>query len=349
MPSEVEAPAPAPLDFVRGERTGLIERTTGVPQDRVPATDGNFEDALYLAANPDVARRYPVGEAWRHFDRHGRAEGRTQLTPEAAGLVGSKAARKYARFADVLDAGAGAGGEFRFLGEARSFPVAYGDAPTHDLSDYDAESDNPGLSDFVDACRDHPAQRFMEVGCGRRRRRFANCLYLEVYPSEAADLLMAPACRYPIADNSLDGIGCFAVLEHTTEPWEVAREFHRMLKPGGTLYVDWPFLVPVHGYPSHYYNATREGLRRMFEAGFETVSLDTRLNQTPDHVLHWMLNGLSAALADDALRAELAAMTVAELMAEAPGGPLWARVIAALPAEAISTYAAGSTLVARKI
>ena len=71
---------------------------------------------------------------------------------------------------DVLDAGAGAGGEFRFLGEARSFPVAYGDAPTHDLSDYDAESDNPGLSDFVDACRDHPAQRFMEVGCGRRRR-----------------------------------------------------------------------------------------------------------------------------------------------------------------------------------
>lgn len=314
-----------------------------------PATDENFVEQLYLAANPDVARHVAAGgDAWRHFDRHGRAEGRKQLTRAAAGLPGTRGEAKYARFASLLDPSRGAGGDFRFLAAPDSFPVSYGAAP-HDLRDYDGESANSGLGDFVEAVRANPDKLYLDVGCGRRSRTFDNCLYLEVYPSVSADLVIEPVCRYPIADGSLDGIGCFAVMEHMEEPWVAAAEFARMLKPGGMVFIDYPFLVPVHGYPSHYYNATREGLARLFDKGFERLKLATEGNQTPDHALHWQLNGLAEALTDPALRDELMAKTVAELAAEPPGSPFWQRIIAATPERERAMFAAGNTLIARKL
>ncbi|WP_374651765.1 methyltransferase domain-containing protein [Rhizorhabdus sp.] len=314
-----------------------------------PATDENFVEELYLAANADVARHVAAGgDAWKHFERHGRREERKQLTRAAAGLAGTRAEAKYARFAPILDASRGAGGDFRFVGAADSFPVTYGGA-SHDLGDYDDESANPGLGLFVEAVRADPQGLYLDVGCGRRTRTFDNCLYLEVYPSRSADIVMEPACRYPIADASLDGIGCFAVMEHMDSPWEAAAEFRRMLKPGGRVFIDYPFLVPVHGYPSHYFNATREGLARLFDAGFERLHLATEGNQTPDHALHWQLTGLIEAIEDPALRAEVRAMSVGALLDQPPGGPFWGRVLAALPDRAKAAYAAGNTLVARKL
>ncbi len=307
-----------------------------------PATDENFVEELYLAANPDVARHVAAGgDAWKHFERHGRREGRRQLTRAAAGLAGTRAEAKYARFAPLLDASRGAGGDFRFVGAADSFPVAYGGA-SHDLGDYEDESANPGLGLFVEAVRADPQGLYLDVGCGRRTRTFDNCLYLEVYPSRSADIVMEPACRYPIADASLDGIGCFAVMEHMEAPWEAAAEFRRMLKPGGRVFIDYPFLVPVHGYPSHYFNATREGLARLFDAGFEQLHLATESNQTPDHALHWQLSGLLESIEDPALIQEIRAMNIGALLDQPPGGPFWNRVLAALPDRAKATYAAGN-------
>jgi SAM-dependent methyltransferase len=317
--------------------------------DRELTTDDNFDEQPYLLANPDVARHVAAGgDAWDHFDRHGRKEGRRQLTPQAAGLSAPRNARKYQRFAPLLDNARGAGGQFRFLRDQGAFPVAYGDG-SHALEDYEAESANPGFTDFVDEVRGHPERLYLDVGCGRRSRRYDNCLYLDVYPSPSADIVMQPACRYPIASGSLDGIGCFAVLEHVEEPWTAAAEFRRMLKPGGLVFIDYPFLVPVHGYPSHFYNATRAGLGRLFDDGFERILLDTLDNQTPDHALHWQINGLVGAIDDPALRDEVQAMTLGALCAEPPGGPFWQRVLAAIPADARSTFAAGNTLIARKL
>jgi len=313
------------------------------------ATEANFVEALYLAANPDVARHVAAGgDAWKHFERHGRKEGRKQLTRAAANLPGTREAAKYERFVSLLDASRGVGGSFRFLREAGSFPVAYG-GQAHRIDDYDDESANPGLGEFVEMVRDNPDRLYLDVGCGRRGRTFDNCLYLEVYPSISADIIIEPACRYPIADACLDGIGCFAVMEHMTEPWVAAAEFARMLKPGGIIVIDFPFLVPVHGYPSHYFNATREGLARLFDDGFERIRLVTASSQTPDHAIQWQLAGIAEALTDEELRAEFHAKSVIELISERPGGPFWRRLLQALPEKARSGFAAGNTLVARKL
>lgn len=317
--------------------------------DLEPATAAAFDAERYLLANPDIAAWAKGGGDPRfHLDAHGLAEGRKQLSAAFHAKLIARRRAKYARFAPILDPTRGAGGDFAFLDRPDAFPLGYGDG-AHSLDDYDGESAHGGLGQFEDEVVAHPDRLYLDIGCGLREATQPNCLYVEVYPSRSADLVMASACTYPIADASVDGIGCFAVMEHMTEPWVAAAEFRRMLKPGGLLFVDWPFLQPVHGYPSHYYNATREGVRRMFADGFEMLDLDTRPNQTPERTLLWLLRGLVDGLTDEAVRAELRGRTIDALLAEPPRSPFWKRVLAATPPAVRETYAAGNTMVARRL
>ena len=213
-------------------------------------TEDNFDPEAYLLANPDVL---DAGlDPRRHYEEYGRHEERRQLSSE-----GFSRRHKYARFRHLLappyDAQA-----------SETFPIVTSTAH-FDLSSYAKESANPGFGPFDEVLAANPDKFYMDLGCGFRDKTFHNCLYLEVYNSRTADLIVEPNCLYPIRSGSLDGIGCFAVLEHTRKPWQVVGEMRRMLKPGGMVFIDWPFLQPVHGYPSHFFNATREGLRSVFE------------------------------------------------------------------------------------
>ena len=320
-------------------------------EETEPATDANFDVGRYVAANPDVARYVQGGgDALQHFRDHGRSEGRRQLIAPPPLASGDDDVARYRRFSAILDAAAGGAGEFRFVDQAGSFPLFYGDAH-YDLAAYDGESANAGFGPFVEEVRHNPDKLYADIGCGRRPSKQANCLYVEVYPSPSADIIMTPGSQYPIASGSLDGIGCFAVLEHVEQPWLVAAEFRRMLKPGGKVFIDWPFLQPVHGYPSHYYNATRDGLRRMFDDGYEIELLDTLANQTPGHTISWCLNEVLAdlALRDPALREELLAAPVSALVLDGPESALWQRIVAALSPHTMMTLACGNTLIARKL
>ncbi|WP_240320857.1 class I SAM-dependent methyltransferase [Sphingomonas crusticola] len=310
------------------------------------ATPQNFDEEGYLLANPDVARHVAAGgNALAHFEEHGLCEGRRQaiVNRERRHI---RRRQRYDRFVHLLSATAGAGGEFNYLEQPETFPVRYG-CTLYDLEEYQAESANAGFGPFIDEIRANPQKLYLDVGCGKRTRVEPNCLYLEVYRSQSADIVMEPACRYPIASESLDGIGCFAVLEHVERPWEAALEFRRMLKPGGKVFIDWPFLQPVHGFPNHYYNATREGLRQMFADGFTVEQLDTFPNQTPDHTVNWLLQDLTQSMAP-AARERLLSMSVEALLRETPGSPFWEEVLASLSPKAIETLACGNTLIATR-
>jgi SAM-dependent methyltransferase len=313
-------------------------------------TEANFDAARYLAANPDIARHVASGgDARKHFRDHGLAEGRRQTLTSEPRRFSPRDADRYRRFRPVLDAAAGGDGLFRFADHVDAFPLLYGNS-TYDLSAYDSESANAGFGPFVEEVRNNPDKLFADIGCGRRPSKSDNCLYVEVYPSESADLIVEPGSRYPIASGSLDGIGCFAVLEHVEEPWKVAEEFRRMLKPGGKVFIDWPFLQPVHGYPSHYYNATRAGLRRMFDDGYDIEVIDTFPNQTPAHSITWYLSAMLADLAqtDAAAHDRLRDMPAGRLAAESPTGDFWTSIIASLSPDTIMTLACGNSLIARK-
>jgi len=83
--------------------------------------------------------------------------------------------------------------------------------------------------------------------------------------------------RLPFASESFDSVLCTQVLEHIPNPEQVMNEFHRVLRPGGTLIVTTPQTWGLHGEPYDYYRYTRCGLAYLARsAGFEVVRLQSR-------------------------------------------------------------------------
>ena len=71
--------------------------------------------------------------------------------------------------------------------------------------------------------------------------------------------------------GSFDIIYSIAVLEHVKKPWVVADEIHRILRPGGHLVLELPFLNIIHN-EEDYFRFTDRGIRSLFgEDKFEVI------------------------------------------------------------------------------
>jgi ubiquinone/menaquinone biosynthesis C-methylase UbiE len=101
---------------------------------------------------------------------------------------------------------------------------------------------------------------FVEIGAGLRFTPADNVVAVEIYDYPSTDVL-AVAESLPFEDGTFDGALALNVLEHVRDPFRCARELCRVVKPGGRVYVMLPFIAAEHGYPSHYFNATRFGVR----------------------------------------------------------------------------------------
>lgn len=93
---------------------------------------------------------------------------------------------------------------------------------------------------------------------------------IDVYCSSNVDALVD--CHYlPFSNGSFDGIWIQAVLEHVFEPNVVVGEIHRVLKLGGLVYAETPFLTPVHEGAYDITRFTPMGHRFLFRS-FEEIS-----------------------------------------------------------------------------
>lgn len=151
----------------------------------------------------------------------------------------------------------------------------------------------------------------LDCGAGFRTFRSENLIQTEIAAYPNVDIL-AVNQALPFKDNSFDAILSLDVLEHVTDPFAGARELARVLKPGGILFINLPFLQPEHGYPHHYFNATRMGLRQLFD-GILTPEVHVVPNGGhPSTVMMGMLRIYRGGLSK-AARAEFDKVTVAEL------------------------------------
>jgi 2-polyprenyl-3-methyl-5-hydroxy-6-metoxy-1,4-benzoquinol methylase len=73
--------------------------------------------------------------------------------------------------------------------------------------------------------------------------------------------VFADASHMPIANNSIDVVLMFEVLEHVKSPADVCAEIARVLRHQGKLYLSVPFLYPIHDAPHDYQRFTIHGLR----------------------------------------------------------------------------------------
>ncbi len=67
----------------------------------------------------------------------------------------------------------------------------------------------------------------------------------------------------PFPDECFDGVIIQAVLEHVIDPYRCVHEIHRVLKPRGIIYVETPFMQPVHMGRYDFTRFTDLGLRRL--------------------------------------------------------------------------------------
>ncbi len=69
----------------------------------------------------------------------------------------------------------------------------------------------------------------------------------------------------PFVDNSFDSVIMQAVLEHLHTPEVAISEAFRVLKPGGFIYLEVPFLQGFHADPHDYFRFTQVGLNSILK------------------------------------------------------------------------------------
>ncbi len=225
-----------------------------------------------------------------------------------------------------------------FLTQALIAEFAIPEAPPVSANEYGGP--------FIAEIRASPDKLCLDVGAGLRRSCFANVVNTEIYPSLSTDILCVGE-DLPFESDQFDYAICAAVLEHTRRPWDVAREICRVLKPGGRVLVDFPFLQPVHGYPHHYFNATPGGCTSLFEPYCDIEVSKVGDNNHPIQALHWLLRDWRDGLAPGAAE-HFTNLTVSDLLATPPDQQLASLHCTGLTERALQTIPAGSTMIARK-
>ena len=128
----------------------------------------------------------------------------------------------------------------------------------------------------------------LDCGAGSKSDYLEHVYNLEIVSYNSTDVL-AVGEYLPFKDNTFDAVLSVAVLEHVRDPFRCAAEIMRVLKPGGDLLCAIPFLQPLHGYPHHYFNATPQGHRRLFEGMLDNATLTLPDACQPIFSLQWIL------------------------------------------------------------
>jgi len=105
------------------------------------------------------------------------------------------------------------------------------------------------------------------VGAGSTRLHPA-VINLDLVWGETIDVC-ASAEHLPFPDEAFDLVLSQEVLEHVRDPFQAMSEMKRVLKKGGILYCQVPFIIGYHPGPTDFWRFTKEGIQEMIQkAGF---------------------------------------------------------------------------------
>jgi SAM-dependent methyltransferase len=107
---------------------------------------------------------------------------------------------------------------------------------------------------------------------------FARVVCVDVEAGPGVDLVADAHDLNMVADGSVDCVVTVSTLEHVRHPHKVLAEIHRILRPGGILYVSVPFVFPFHSDPYDFYRFSSDGVRILCQ---EFECIESGFNRGP--------------------------------------------------------------------
>lgn len=129
---------------------------------------------------------------------------------------------------------------------------------------------------------------------------------IDIYPGAGVDYV-ADAHYLPFKDGVFDGVWIQAVMEHVLNPRDVAAEIWRVLKPGGCVYAETPFMQQVHEGAYDFQRFTVTGHRYLFR-DFALIAMGP--NKGPAITFAWACRYLVWAMLRNRTAATLATLPV---------------------------------------
>lgn len=116
-----------------------------------------------------------------------------------------------------------------------------------------------------------PGEFGLDLGGGGRRLdpRLVN---LDLADLPQVDIL-APAAPLPFRDATLGLVVAQEVLEHLADPHAALAEIFRVLRPGGLLYLQTPWMLGWHSGPQDFWRFSREGMAQLLEERFAVAQV----------------------------------------------------------------------------
>jgi len=143
-----------------------------------------------------------------------------------------------------------------------------------------------------------PAQLLFIGGTRPSDRRYFgryDWLVLDIMPGDGVDVI-GDGQELPLVSGSIDLIIAQALLEHVPDPVRIIAEARRVLRPGGVLYVNVPFLQPYHWGPLDY---RRYSLTGLVEAMKDFEKIEAGVAAGPASALSAVWRAFVASFSDD--------------------------------------------------
>jgi SAM-dependent methyltransferase len=131
---------------------------------------------------------------------------------------------------------------------------------------YADQSDSPNVRRALEPLlRDLGGGRGVNVGGGPTRLD-PRLVHMDLFARSPVDCV-ARAEWLPFAPGSFELVVCQETVEHVADPFAAVQEMARVLRPGGRIYLQVPFVIGYHPGPEDYWRFTRAGVRMLLERG----------------------------------------------------------------------------------
>lgn len=134
----------------------------------------------------------------------------------------------------------------------------------------------------LEKVRSHAHGELLDIGCGSKpfapifagqvSRYWGSDLAASRYLGGERPDAFASAEAQPFKSGAFDTVLGLSMLTYLPEPGRMIDEAHRVLRPGGTLILEFTQMVPLHDEPWDFFRFTRFGAKYLLErSGFEVV------------------------------------------------------------------------------